>query len=136
MQLLNFQISQFGNFLKYIFAPIYPWHRHVREYVNDKNQFHLQIIYVTRQVRNGVHCVRCFYLQKKTHVHVAKPDSEQKLGAKNTKCQECNHEKEKCECLCCCSISQIGCMYCILPVLGYRQIKKNFEKKLQIEFQR
>ncbi|MGH1568758.1 MAG: hypothetical protein ACRBBZ_06205 [Nitrosopumilus sp.] len=41
--------------------------------------------------------MRCFYLQKKTHVHVAKPDSEQKLGAKNTKCQECNHEKEKCD---------------------------------------
>jgi hypothetical protein len=52
------------------------------------------------------------------------------------KCQECNHEKEKCECLCCCSISQIGCMYCILPVLGYRQILKNIEKKSQIEFQR
>jgi len=43
-------------------------------------------------------------------------------------CQECNHEKGKCECLCCCSISQIGCVYCILPVLGYRQIKKILRK--------
>lgn len=33
-------------------------------------------------------------------------------------CQECNHEKGKCKCLCCCSISQIGCMYCIPPVLA------------------
>jgi len=39
-------------------------------------------------------------------------------------CQECNHEKGKCQCLCCCSISQIGCIYCILPVLGFRKIKK------------
>jgi len=44
-------------------------------------------------------------------------------------CPECNHEKGKCECLCCCSISKIGCVYCILPVLGYRQIKKILRKR-------
>ena len=44
------------------------------------------------------------------------------------KCQECKHEKGKCECFCCCSISQIGCPYCVLPVLGYRQIKKLIRK--------
>ena len=44
-------------------------------------------------------------------------------------CPECNHEKGKCECLCCCSISQIGCVYCILPVLGIRQIKKFIRKR-------
>ncbi len=51
-------------------------------------------------------------------------------------CPECNHEKDQCECLCCCSISKIGCVYCTLPVLGYRQIKrilrnrKNIDKKI------
>ena len=39
-------------------------------------------------------------------------------------CQECNHEKGKCDCYCCCPISEIGCPYCIIPVLGYRQVKK------------
>lgn len=39
-------------------------------------------------------------------------------------CQECNHEKGKCRCLCCCSMSEIGCPWCVLPVLGYRQFKK------------
>ena len=43
-------------------------------------------------------------------------------------CQECNHEKGECRCFCCCSISQIGCLYCILPVLGYRQVKKIIRK--------
>jgi len=44
------------------------------------------------------------------------------------KCVDCNHEKEECTCLCCCSISQIGCPLCILPVLGYRQVKKIIRK--------
>jgi len=74
--------------------------------------------------KNGVHCVHYFSLLKKTHVLVARQDLEQNLGVKNMNCPECNHEKGKCECLCCCSISKIGCVYCILPVLGYRQIKK------------
>jgi hypothetical protein len=43
-------------------------------------------------------------------------------------CQECNHEKGKCQCYCCCSITQIGCPYCIPPVLAYRQIKKIIRK--------
>jgi len=43
-------------------------------------------------------------------------------------CQECNHEKGECQCYCCCSISQIGCLYCVLPVLGYRQVKKIIRK--------
>ena len=45
------------------------------------------------------------------------------------KCQECNHDKGKCECLCCCSISKIGCVYCILPVIGHRQIKKRLRER-------
>ncbi len=44
-------------------------------------------------------------------------------------CQECNHEKGKGECLCCCSVSQIGCTYDIPPVLAYRQIKKCMRKR-------
>ncbi len=43
-------------------------------------------------------------------------------------CQECSHKKGECQCYCCCSISQIGCLYCVLPVLGYRQIKKIIRK--------
>jgi len=97
--------------------------------VNVKNQFHLQIICDIKLDRNGVHCVHCFYLLKKIHVHVVKQDLELKLGIKNMNCPECNHEKGKCECLCCCSISKIGCVYCILPVLGYRQIKKILRKR-------
>jgi len=37
---------------------------------------------------------------------------------------DCNHEKNQCDCMCCCSISKIGCPSCIVPVLCYRQIKK------------
>ena len=44
------------------------------------------------------------------------------------KCQECKHEKGKCDGVCCCSILQIGCLYCILPILGHRQIKKIIRK--------
>ena len=97
--------------------------------MNEWNQLLLQIIYVTKLVRNGVHCVHYFSLQMKTHVLAVKQDYEPKQGAKNMKCQECDHEKEECRCLCCCSISQIGCVYCILPVLGYRQIKKILRKR-------
>ena len=97
--------------------------------MNVKNQHHLQIIYDTKLDKNGVHCVHCFSLLKKIHAHVVKQGLEQKQGVKNMKCQECNHEKGKCECLCCCSISKIGCVYCILPVLGYRQIKKILRKR-------
>lgn len=43
-------------------------------------------------------------------------------------CPECNDKKGECKCHCCCSISQIGCPYCILPVLGYRQVKKIIRK--------
>ena len=39
-------------------------------------------------------------------------------------CQECNHEKGECRCLCCCYMSEVGCPWCVLPVLGYRQFKK------------
>ncbi len=39
-------------------------------------------------------------------------------------CRECSHEKGKCECLCCCSMSKIGCAFCIPVVLSYRGIKK------------
>ena len=74
-----------------------------------------------------------FSLLKKIHVHVVKQDFELNLGVKNMNCQECNHEKDKCECLCCCSISNIGCVYCILPVLGYRQIKKILKKRKKTE---
>ena len=79
--------------------------------------------------KSGVHCVHCFSSLKKIRVHVVKQDYEQKLGVKNMNCPECKHEKGKCECLCCCSISQIGCIYCILPVLGIRQIKKILRKQ-------
>jgi len=43
-------------------------------------------------------------------------------------CEECNHAKGECECLCCCSISKIGCPTCIIPVLVYRGIKKIIRK--------
>lgn len=43
-------------------------------------------------------------------------------------CEECKHQKDKCDCLCCCSISKIGCPSCILPVLAYRQVKKLIRK--------
>ncbi len=43
-------------------------------------------------------------------------------------CEECKHEKGKCECFCCCSISKIGCPYCIPPVLVYRNLKKIVRK--------
>ena len=79
-------------------------------------------------VRDGVHYAHCFFSRKTTHVHVARQDFDQSQGIKNMKCQECNHEKGKCQCLCCCSISQIGCVYCIIPVLGHRQIKKILRK--------
>ena len=39
-------------------------------------------------------------------------------------CLECDHKKSKCECLCCDSISKIDCVYCILSVLGHKEIKK------------
>ena len=70
-----------------------------------------------------------FYLLKRIHAHAVKQDLEQKQGVKNMNCQECNHEKGKCDCICCCSISKIGCVFCILPVLGYRQVKKILRKK-------
>lgn len=43
-------------------------------------------------------------------------------------CKECNHTKGDCDCLCCCSISKIGCPTCIVPVLAYRGIKKLIRK--------
>jgi len=43
-------------------------------------------------------------------------------------CQECKHEKGKCNCLCCCSLSKVGCPMCIPAVLGYRQVKKIIRK--------
>ena len=48
-------------------------------------------------------------------------------------CQECKHEKGKCKCYCCCSLSEIGCPYCIPAVFGYRQIKKII-RKIKNEF--
>jgi len=45
-------------------------------------------------------------------------------------CQELNHEKGKCQC--CCSITQIGCIYCVLPVLGHKQIKKIIRERIRI----
>ncbi len=44
------------------------------------------------------------------------------------KCADCGHNKGKCECLCCCPISKIGCPSCIGPVLVYRGIKKLLRK--------
>ncbi len=44
------------------------------------------------------------------------------------KCADCGHNKGKCECLCCCPISKIGCLTCIGPVLAYRGIKKLLRK--------
>ena len=43
-------------------------------------------------------------------------------------CQECKHDKGQCNCLCCCSLSQVGCPMCIPAVLGYRQVKKIIRK--------
>ena len=43
-------------------------------------------------------------------------------------CQGCKHQKGECDRICCCSISQIGCLFCIPAVIGYRQIKKIAEK--------
>jgi len=43
-------------------------------------------------------------------------------------CDNCKHENGTCDCLCCCSISKIGCPTCIIPVLAYRGIKKLFRK--------
>ena len=80
-----------------------------------------------------VFTVHYFSLLKKIHVHAVKQDLELKLEGKNMNCPECNHEKGKCECLCCCSISKIGCVYCILPVLGYRQIKKILRNRKKSE---
>ncbi len=70
-----------------------------------------------------------FSSQKKTHVPVVKQDLGQKQEVKNMNCPECNHKKDSC--LCCCSISQIGC---ILPVLKYIQIKKIGVKKDREKF--
>ena len=81
--------------------------------------------------KNGAHCVHCFSLQKRIRARVVKQDYEQRQGVKNMNCPECSHEKGKFECLCCCSVSQIGYIYCILPVLCYRQIKKMFRNKTQ-----
>jgi len=76
-------------------------------------------------------CSLCalFLFTEEMHVHVVKQDLELKIRVKNMNCPECNHEKGKWECLCCCSISKISCVYCILPVLGYRQIKKILRKR-------
>ncbi len=39
-------------------------------------------------------------------------------------CKDCGHVKGKCDCLCCCAISKMGCPSCIIPMLCYRGIKK------------
>ena len=96
--------------------------------VKDKNPKAYQTIYDTVQDRNGVHYVHCFYVQKNLCANVVKQGSDQNQEARGMNCQECNHEKGKCDCYCCCSISQIGCPYCIPAVLGYRQIKKIVRK--------
>ncbi|MFZ8922169.1 MAG: hypothetical protein ACO2Y0_04340 [Nitrosopumilaceae archaeon] len=96
--------------------------------MKDKNLKEYQTIYDTMQGRNGVHCVHCFYVQMDLCASVVKQGLDQNQGVRGMNCQECNHEKDQCDCYCCCSISQIGCLYCIPAVLGYRQIKKLVRK--------
>ena len=43
-------------------------------------------------------------------------------------CLDCGHVPGKCDCLCCCPISKIGCPTCVAPVLAYRGIKKIINK--------
>ena len=61
-------------------------------------------------------------------VSAVKLDWDQNPGVSAMSCQECKHEKGKCNCLCCCSLSQVGCPMCIPAVLGYRQVKKIIRK--------
>ena len=44
-------------------------------------------------------------------------------------CQECNHEKGKCQCYCCCSITEIGCPYCITTSFRIQTSQKNISEK-------
>lgn len=43
-------------------------------------------------------------------------------------CDDCDHVKGDCNCLCCCSLLKIGCPTCIVPVLAYRGIKRLIRK--------
>ena len=72
--------------------------------------------------------MHCFSLQLKLCVHVVKHDLDLNQGVKSMICEDYKHEKGKCNCLCCCSIKQIGRLYCIPPVLAYRQVKKLVRK--------
>ena len=73
----------------------------------------------------------CFFSLKILLVYVVKQNFAQKLGVKDMTCKDGNHPKGKCDCLCCCSISKIGCPTCIVPVLVYRGIKKLLGRKNQ-----
>ena len=70
----------------------------------------------------------CFFILKKLHVHVVRQDFVLNLETKDMTCKDCNHSKGDCDCLCCCSISKIGCPTCVVPVLAYRGIKKLIRK--------
>jgi hypothetical protein len=78
--------------------------------------------------KNTVLNVYYFSTRRNLHVFAAKQDFVQNQRVKNMTCEECNHTKGECECLCCCSISKIGCSTCIIPVLVYRGIKKIIRK--------
>ena len=95
--------------------------------MKGKNLKEYQTIWDIVQGKSGVHYVHCFYLQKILFASAVKQGSDQNQRIRGMNCQECNHEKGKCDCYCC-SISQIGCPYCIPLVLGYRQIKKIVRK--------
>lgn len=79
--------------------------------------------------KNIVRIVHYFFRLKNPHVPAARLDFVQNQRVKNMTCNECNHAKGECECLCCCSISKIGCPTCIIPVLVYRGIKKLIRRK-------
>jgi len=73
--------------------------------------------------------VPCLFSLKDLLVFVVKQNFAQKPGVKDMTCKDCNHSKGECDCLCCCSISKIGCPTCVIPVLVYRGIKKLLRKQ-------
>ena len=70
----------------------------------------------------------CFFILKNLFVHVVGPNFVLSPKVKDMICDDCNHSKGDCDCLCCCSIAKIGCPTCIVPVLAYRGIKKLIRK--------
>ena len=45
-----------------------------------------------------------------------------------SRCFHCNHTKGQCTCLCCCSIKDMGCASCILPLVCYKAILALLDK--------